>query len=298
MGLGGPIGSGGSMGPGGQTVQGGAMPPLNHLGSGSVPTQSQTLNTAVSTWAAPAWLEQETIWKGNLEWQMKDSQGDQKVTHCITLSAASKKENGTTEVNSNNWPDKLVMQLIPDTMHKEVAVPMLLESSISKKVAFLPEKSENLDILTKLKITQAGRSVGFVQIPGPSDIKILIIAYNQATGSYFGIIPDDQEGFIIKVKTLVKDFQAAFSNQTSQPTNGTSSVQSSITSSTIRPCEYAERVKAMEKYILPLKKKIKDSPVSQAKLNRLLDIISTPNKRLVTRGVLDICEQSLKKVFR
>ena len=321
------------------------MPPWNHSGTGTVPTQSQTPSTPVSTQsiqinssqpfpatnAQTAGVEQETIWKGDMEWHMKDGQGDKKVSHCVTFAAASKKVNGVTEVDSNNWPAKLVLQLIPNNLQKDVA--LLLQSS-SKRVNFVPEKGEKLDILTNMIMSQAG-FVAFVHIPGPCDIKVLILAYSIATDSFSGLIPDDQEGFIGKIKTIIKDlqatsqpagqsssqqptntpspvvtssqtafqaFQASLVNQTSQPTsqptNSTTSVQSSASISTIRPCEYAQRVKDMEKYVLPLKKKIKDNPVSHAKLNRLLEIISTPHKRLVTRGVLDICELSLKKIFK
>ena len=60
--------------------------------------------------------------------------------------------------------------------------------------------------------------------------------------------------------------------------------------------EYEKRVMQMEKYLLPLQKEIKDNP-SHTKLNRLLEIISKPKKRLVPLATLDKCEETLKKKF-
>jgi len=61
--------------------------------------------------------------------------------------------------------------------------------------------------------------------------------------------------------------------------------------------EYSRRVKKMEKFILPLKQEIKDNP-GHAKLNKLLEIISRPNKRSVPNALLDKCEEILKKKFK
>ena len=60
--------------------------------------------------------------------------------------------------------------------------------------------------------------------------------------------------------------------------------------------EYEKRVMQMEKYLRPLQKEIKDNP-SHTKLNRLLEIISKPKKRLVPLATLDKCEETLKKKF-
>jgi len=60
--------------------------------------------------------------------------------------------------------------------------------------------------------------------------------------------------------------------------------------------EYEKRVLAMEKYLLPLQQEIKNNP-SHTKLNKLLEIISKPKKRLVSMATLDKCEETLKKKF-
>ena len=60
--------------------------------------------------------------------------------------------------------------------------------------------------------------------------------------------------------------------------------------------EYEKKVMQMKKYILHLQKEIKDNP-SHTKINKLLEIISKPKKRLVPLTTLDKCEETLKKKF-
>merc|ERR1712043_28213 len=60
----------------------------------------------------------EVIWKGELEWQEKgkDGPGDQKISHSVACSVSTSRENGAPEVKSDNWPPRLIMQLIPKTL--------------------------------------------------------------------------------------------------------------------------------------------------------------------------------------
>ena len=60
---------------------------------------------------------------------------------------------------------------------------------------------------------------------------------------------------------------------------------------------YTKRVLALEKYVAPLKHKIKDNPVSYAKLNTLLEIISNPDRKMATMATLNTCEETLRKIF-
>ena len=60
--------------------------------------------------------------------------------------------------------------------------------------------------------------------------------------------------------------------------------------------EYERRVLVMKKYLLPLQQEIKNNP-THTKLQKLLEIISKPKKRLVPMVILDQCEETLKKKF-
>ena len=62
--------------------------------------------------------EREVIWKGELEWQekVKDGPADQKISHSVKCTVSTSKENGVPEVSPDNWPPKLIMQLIPKSL--------------------------------------------------------------------------------------------------------------------------------------------------------------------------------------
>ena len=62
--------------------------------------------------------EREVIWKGELEWQEKVKYGpaDQKISHSVKCTVSTTKENGVTEVRTDNWPPKLLMQLVPKSL--------------------------------------------------------------------------------------------------------------------------------------------------------------------------------------
>ena len=97
---------------------------------------------------------------------------------------------------------------------------------------------------------------------------------------------------------LLKDQSPANSNN-NQSASFPSTSQGAVnnTPATVTSAEeYEKRVMQMEKYLLPLQKEIKDNP-SHTKLNRLLEIISKPKKRLVPLATLDKCEETLKKKF-
>jgi hypothetical protein len=61
--------------------------------------------------------------------------------------------------------------------------------------------------------------------------------------------------------------------------------------------EYSRKIIAMQRFIEPLKKRIKDNPSHAVKLNKLLEMLSRPDKRLVPMSNLAKCEEVLKKMF-
>ncbi len=64
----------------------------------------------------------------------------------MLCSVTSTKEGGITEVKSENWPRKLIMQLIPKSLVQTIGG---LFFKNSKSVLFHPKESEALDALTR-----------------------------------------------------------------------------------------------------------------------------------------------------
>merc|ERR1719319_545388 len=138
--------------PGVQQQQQPAMP-----GRGSMPGQS-----GMARGAAPSGgpREREVIWKGELEWQekVKDGPADQKITHSVACSVSTSKEAGVPEVKPDNWPPKLIMQLIPKTLVQTIGGEYFRNS---KSVLFHPNDCESLEALTKVMGTGFAGCVHF-----------------------------------------------------------------------------------------------------------------------------------------
>ena len=70
------------------------------------------------------------------------------MEHQVVCSVTSKKDdNGMPEVKPDNWPSKLIMQLIPKTLVQKLGGHFF---NHSRSVLFHPQKSESLDILTRV----------------------------------------------------------------------------------------------------------------------------------------------------
>jgi len=144
--------------------------------------------------------EREVIWKGELEWQekVKDGPGDQKISHSVACSVSTSKDNGVPEVKPDNWPGKLIMQLIPKSLVQTIGGQYFRNS---KSVLFHPNDCESLEALTKVMGTGFA---GCVHFTGSCDIKVLILLYSNDKKAYLGFIPNDQVSFVDRIRTVIQ----------------------------------------------------------------------------------------------
>ena len=158
--------------------------------------------------------EREVIWKGELEWQekVKAGPGDQKISHSVACTVSTSKEGGVPEVKPDNWPNKLIMQLIPKTLVQTIGGEYFRNS---KSVLFHPSDCESLEALTKVMGTGFA---GCVHFTGPCDIKVLILLYSNDKKAYLGFIPNDQTSFVERIRTVIqKQKQGQQQQQPGQP---------------------------------------------------------------------------------
>merc|ERR1712155_28306 len=143
--------------------------------------------------------ERDFIWRGELEWQEKVKDSDQKITHNVQCSVStSRNDSGMPEVRSDNWPGKLIMQLIPKSLVQTIGGQYFRNS---KSVLFHPQDCESLLALTNVMGTGFA---GCVHFTGNCDIKVLILLYSNDKKAYLGFIPNDQVSFVERIRTVIQ----------------------------------------------------------------------------------------------
>ena len=141
----------------------------------------------------------DIIWRGELEWQEKVKDSDQKITHNVQCQVStSRDQNGMPEVRSDNWPPKLIMQLIPKSLVQTIGGSYFRQS---KSVLFHPQECDSLVALTNVMATGFA---GCVHFTGNCDIKVLILLYSNDKKAYLGFIPNDQVSFVERIRTVIQ----------------------------------------------------------------------------------------------
>ena len=143
--------------------------------------------------------ERDNIWRGELEWQEKVKDSEQKITHKVQCTVStSKNDRGEPDVRSDNWPGKLIMQLIPKSLVQTIGGQYFRNS---KSVLFHPQECESLVALTNVMGTGFA---GCVHFTGVCDIKVLILLYSNDKKAYLGFIPNDQVSFVERIRTVIQ----------------------------------------------------------------------------------------------
>jgi len=144
--------------------------------------------------------EREVIWEGEIEWiQLVDRARGQRVTANDPCTMSSVKVNGLPEVMPNNWPSKLIMQLIPKQLVQTLGVHYF---SNSKSVLLHPANSDSMKSMGRMLSTGFA---GCVHFPGAVGVKVLILLYSANKDTFLGFIPNDQISFVERIRSAVQE---------------------------------------------------------------------------------------------
>lgn len=153
------------------------------------------------------------FWTGELEWEQND-EDLQKTTKSLRCYLDHK--NGLREVNFDNWPEKLTMQLFPESW---LASGPYFSNS---KLVFFGSHPDDVKSLQALNNAMVTGLSGYVDIPGDGDIKTLILRQVldvNGKKDYMGFIPDDQVGCLEKIlifNQLIKAVLSGLTEETSR----------------------------------------------------------------------------------
>ncbi|XP_076378614.1 mediator of RNA polymerase II transcription subunit 25 isoform X2 [Megalopta genalis] len=149
--------------------------------------------------------ERHTIWHGMIEWveKAKASADTQKQIRHLPCHVSANSEDGDPELKADTWPQKLLMQLMPRRLISSIGGSYLTNS---KSVLFHPAQCEALESLTKVMSSGFAGCVHFTFPAPPStcDIKVLILLYTTEKRTYLGFIPNDQSGFVDRLRKVIQ----------------------------------------------------------------------------------------------
>ena len=144
-------------------------------------------------------VERINIWRGEVQWREKMRYTDLKVTHTIEAAVSTVRSlAGLPEVNSERWPDRVIMQLLPKTLVSKFGGYYFRNSA---SVLFQIAESPGFQALTR---RMSNGYAGVVHFTGGSDVKILILLYSRDKRAYLGFIPHDQRGFVDRIRTVLR----------------------------------------------------------------------------------------------
>merc|ERR1711970_640912 len=131
--------------------------------------------------------------------EVQDRARGQRVTHSEPCTISSVKENGVPEVVPNNWPAKLIMQLIPKSLVQTLGVHFFRHS---KTVVFNPSNGDSMKEMGAILRTGFA---GCVHFPGAVGVKVLILLYSPYKDTFLGFMPNQQISFVERIRQVVQD---------------------------------------------------------------------------------------------
>ncbi|XP_017143951.1 mediator of RNA polymerase II transcription subunit 25 [Drosophila miranda] len=148
----------------------------------------------------------EKIWTGLLEWSEKPKNDQQKIPHTLQCTVCTNIKDGEPEIKAENWPPKLLMQLMPKHLVGNIGGQFLKDS---KMVVFRPTPGEALDSLAKMMTSGYAGCVHFSSIPNAPacELKVLILLYTPDRNAFLGFIPNNQAMFVERLRKVIQQKQ-------------------------------------------------------------------------------------------
>uniref|UniRef100_A0A4W4EEH1 Mediator of RNA polymerase II transcription subunit 25 n=1 Tax=Electrophorus electricus TaxID=8005 RepID=A0A4W4EEH1_ELEEL len=140
-------------------------------------------------------------WSGVLEWQEKPKASSMDSNTKLTRSLPCQVQvNQGENLNTEQWPQKLIMQLIPQQLLTTLG-PLFRNS---RMVQFL-FTNKDVESLKGLYRIMANGFAGCVHFPhsAPCEVRVLMLLYSSKKRIFMGLIPNDQSGFVNGIRQVI-----------------------------------------------------------------------------------------------
>ncbi|KAG7238906.1 hypothetical protein INR49_030453 [Caranx melampygus] len=141
-------------------------------------------------------------WTGVLEWQEKPKASSMDSTTKLTRSLPCQVHvNQGENLNTDQWPQKLIMQLIPQQLLTTLG--HLFRNSRMVQFLFTDKDMESLKGLYRIMANGFAGCVHFPHTTSPCEVRVLMLLYSSKKRIFMGLIPNDQSGFVNGIRQVI-----------------------------------------------------------------------------------------------
>jgi len=139
-------------------------------------------------------------WSGVLEWQEKPKASMDSNTKLTRSLPCQVQVNQGENLNTDQWPQKLIMQLIPQQLLTTLG-PLFRNS---RMVQFLFTNKDVESLKGLYRIMTSGFA-GCVHFPhsAPCEVRVLMLLFSSKKRIFMGLIPNDQSGFVNGIRQVI-----------------------------------------------------------------------------------------------
>ncbi|XP_034046261.1 mediator of RNA polymerase II transcription subunit 25 isoform X2 [Thalassophryne amazonica] len=141
-------------------------------------------------------------WTGVLEWQEKPKNSSMDSATKVTRSLPCQVHvNQGENLNTDQWPQKLIMQLIPHQLLTTLG--HLFRNSRMVQFLFTNKDMESLKGLYRMMASGLAGCVHFSHTTSPCEVRVLMLLYSSKKRIFMGLIPNDQSGFVTGIRQVI-----------------------------------------------------------------------------------------------
>ncbi|KAL6102673.1 med25 [Pungitius sinensis] len=141
-------------------------------------------------------------WTGVLEWQEKPKASSMDSATKLTRSLPCQVHvNQGENLNTDQWPQKLIMQLIPQQLLTTLG--HLFRNSRMVQFLFTNKDVESLKGLYRIMANGFAGCVHFPHTTSPCEVRVLMLLYSSKKRIFMGLIPNDQSGFVNGIRQVI-----------------------------------------------------------------------------------------------
>ncbi|XP_069380606.1 mediator of RNA polymerase II transcription subunit 25 isoform X5 [Paralichthys olivaceus] len=140
-------------------------------------------------------------WTGVLEWQEPKASSMDSATKLTRSLPCQVHVNQGENLNTDQWPQKLIMQLIPQQLLTTLG--HLFRNSRMVQFLFTNKDLESLKGLYRIMASGFAGCVHFPHTTSPCEVRVLMLLYSSKKRIFMGLIPNDQGGFVNGIRQVI-----------------------------------------------------------------------------------------------